>query len=312
MPKFEPSPTVTQDEVPANLKPFLFHRLDIKWTGGEEATGTCIFCGRDNKLYINTPTGKWNCRVCGKSGNATTFLRELYAASVESGSNYEELAADRKLEPKTLEAWGLVQSVVDGEWLLPGFTRRDNEVLVKTLYRYSFSGKKRSLLVTSGFEHCLIGMQFYDPSKPEIHLVEGPWNVMAWDEEHQRSTEQRPNIKNRNLLSIPGASTFKESWVPYFQGKRVTIICDSDHPKRSCKNCKKSYSTIDHQACPKCGSTVGRPVAPAGYNGARSIARILKGSATQISVFSWGKDGYDATKPSGYDLRDLITNNGSN
>lgn len=305
MPKLEQQ----EKETPENLRPFLFHRLDVKWTGGPEATTDCLFCGRDKKLYINVETGKWNCRVCDKSGNTVTFLRELYQASVESGSDYTDLANDRRLQPETLERWGLVQSVVDGEWLLPGFSKRGSECVVRTLYRYSSTGKKRSLLVTSGFEHSLIGMQFYDSNKSDIDLIEGPWNVMAWDEYHwkNKKTGGMERLNKTNLLCVPGASTFKEAWTPYFQDKDVITICDSDHPKRSCKNCKKSYSTVSNKVCPLCKSSEGREVAPAGYNGMKKMTQMLKGVARSQQVLVWGSLGCDTNKPSGYDIRDYLT-----
>ena len=297
------------DDTPKELRPFLFHRLELSWGGSSEANGDCIFCGRDKKFYVNVETGKWNCRICGKSGNAITFLRELHKNSPTSKEHYDEVIEDRKLKYETLARWGLVQSLVDQEWMLPTYTPKNGtDSAINNLYRWSSPkmGAKRVLLCTSGFEHGLFGMQFYDPNKPDLDLLEGPWNAMAWEEEHLKTTSGKTRLRQTNILGLGGATTFKDSWLKYFQAKNVFLAFDSDHPKRSCIDCKKSYSLVTHRHCPSCGKTEGRNVEPAGYNGLKGVTKKLKSTVASLHVLRWGEEGYDPTKPSGYDIRDFL------
>lgn len=292
------------DDTPKELRPFLFHRLELSWGSSKDANGDCIFCGRDKKLYVQLETGKWRCVVCSKGGNAITFLRELHKNSPTSREHYNEVVEDRGLSYDTLSRWGLVQSIVDGEWVLPTYNEPNGEI--NNLYRWSMAGDKRRLMGTSNFDHGLFGLQFYDPTKPDVDLLEGLWNVMALEEEHNKTLTGRTRLKRTNLLGLGGATTFKDGWMKYFQGKNVYLTFDSDHPKRSCIDCKKSYSMINHQICPKCGSSEGRDVAPAGYNGLKSTVRKLRSSVANLQVFTWGDEGFDPTQPSGYDLRDFL------
>src|SRR4051812_44497525 len=82
---------ITDD--PDILKQFIFHGVELstKYTK-KEIPGTCPFCAREGRFYVNSETGEWNCRVCNagtesskanKGGNATTFIRCLYEACKE-------------------------------------------------------------------------------------------------------------------------------------------------------------------------------------------------------------------------------------
>jgi ribosomal protein L37AE/L43A len=49
---------------PVNLRPYLFHGLDLEWEGRDQAVGECPFCGKEGKFYVALETGKWDCKVC--------------------------------------------------------------------------------------------------------------------------------------------------------------------------------------------------------------------------------------------------------
>lgn len=73
-------------------------------TQGGEYCSPCPFCKEGNDRFLIWPNrlnkngeyrgGRFTCRVCGKYGDAITFLRELH------GLSYKEACAKLKIEPK--------------------------------------------------------------------------------------------------------------------------------------------------------------------------------------------------------------------
>jgi len=301
MPK---TPVKTEDKTPKMLKPYVFHGVDFSSDDGAEAIGTCPFCGRDGKFYVQVETGVWQCKVCQTGnkkggGNSITFVRELHAMSKCLGPDALKLSAARKLlSAKTLEAWGCVVSATTGEWAIPA---HNHEGKLTQLYKYAKSGSKTILFGTPEMHAAMYGAGMFDKSKSETWVFEGPWDAMAaWEivngvkDESEKGWVPTANPlltvgADVNIVAIPGAGVFQESWVPMFAGQRVTIFFDSDHPK-------------EHN---------GRQVGLAGYNGARRTAGMLARpdgtGAKEVHVLQWGPDGYDPDKTSGWDVRDHVS-----
>src|SRR5437879_1902350 len=118
-------------ETPKNLRPFLFHGLDLA-TKGSHAVGDCPFCGKEGKFSVEVETGKWRCFICNigaengkviQGGNVFTFLRLLWDRSdAATNGATTELAKNRGLlDPSTLTRWGVCQSIIDRAWLVPGY-----------------------------------------------------------------------------------------------------------------------------------------------------------------------------------------------
>lgn len=285
---------------PEGVQPYLFHGVGISGTSGDENyTGDCPFCNRADKFGVRTvdhPTdpkckaGMYQCWKCGESGNATMFLQWLWKESRESTSleHYRELAADRKLlSVNTLMRWEVARSVLDGHWLIPGYSVNRNLV---QLYSYRLDRKTgRHKLYTTpkgcGHGHQLFGRNLYQPRHSLIYLCEGPWDAMAlWEVLRGKPID---------VLAVPGCSTLPKSFLPLLSGVQVCLLYDSDHPRTHGKS--------------------GEPVPPVGY---RAMQRVVKTLAamptppTEVSYLNWGEEGYDPNRPSGYDIRDYLTDIG--
>ncbi len=297
------------DRTPDTLRPFAFHGVVFIRDDGDEATAeSCPFCGKSGgKFGVKVTTGQYHCFSCGEDGNAATFLRRLYEISTCLGSEAVELARDRGfLDQRTIPAWGLVCSALNGDWLVPGHGIGGK---VDQLYRYSqWDGDpKRRLRGTSGVDLTLIGLPLFDPDKPTVYVCE-TWNAPAlW--EALRTTkrgddgtltltaaEDRSILAESNVLGVPGANVWKERWSPLLAGKRVVLVVDNDHPR---------------EITTKSGKKI---VDGAGLAGARRTARMLASSAEppeSIHFVNWGAaaggdDRYDPDRPSGFDARDLL------
>lgn len=300
-------------DAPKSLKPYLFHGVELSWSNGaKEALGDCPFCGKEGKFSVNLETGLWRCWSCSEGterggGNVVTFLQILWVRSNEqtSNSDYDLLAKHRKLlYPETLIHWGVCRSIITNEWLVPAYGTRGK---LNQLYRYSENRNtgKRLLLATSGVHHGLFGVPLNHNHRKLTYLCEGPWDAMAlW--EILRSTkamsdgtfvltgsEQNSLLADANVLGAPGCKVFEPTWASLFEGKKVVLMYDSDHPKVNPKT--------------------REPIPPGGYEGAKRVARILASHETppeEIHLLRWGEQGHDPNQPSGYDVRDALSSGG--
>lgn len=315
------------DEIPEKLRPYLFHKVALTNNGEDaEAVGECPYC-LGPRFYISPTSGMYSCKNAScvgpdnkSGGNVYGFIRHLHSVSSATREELEEIALERKIAVETLQRWGLVKSAIDGEWMLPGYGDKGQ---INNLYRWtpmkqSDGSYKRRLLTTSTLSHCLFGFQFWDSKKPNVMVLEGPWDAMALEEAwmlHKRSggkTLKPPVLPitdsmyaTTNIVAVPGCDTFKENWIDHFKNKEVTLMYDSDHKRAICK-CKKSYSVIEHDKCPKCGSTeITKYTLGAGYKGMESAAKKLRPVAATINILSWGEEGYVENQKDGFDIGDV-------
>lgn len=299
-------------DVPEKLKPYASLGLELR-PGDSHSTADCPFCGRAGKFSLNNETGQWRCFVCdagdpgprgASGGNVYTFLRLFWelAKSQTQEVDYESLRDHRGLlSTQTVEDWGCVVSPITGEWLLPGCGA---DGALNTLYRYvpqGDGGDLFKLYALAGMPHQLYGPPLYDRSKKTVYLCEGPWDAMALyeilrqtkkDVQGYTLTGAVPSslYAKANVLALPSCSTFNPAWLPLFEGCKVVLCFDNDHPREHPKT--------------------GEPVAPAALEGSKRVAGALASSAEHkpesIHWLAWGPEGYDPDLPSGTDVRDVL------
>ena len=299
--------------IPQSLRPYLFHGVEIEWKTGEaNVVGNCFACGKERKLSVKVDNGVYNCFVCGTKGNLTTFLNWLWDASDKATNGATKiLATNRKLlYPETLSYWGVVQSVLTGDWLVPGYGLGGK---LAQIYRYLKNSRtgRFTLLPTPGIQHYLHGVNLLNPSKDTIFICEGPWDGLAlWEVMRGTKRDGEGNflvtgsessslLGGANVVSVPGCGSIGEPfkrWLPLFANKHVVLMFDSDYP------------VINN----------GKTVPGAGYTAMRRAVELLTGAEEKpasVSFLRWGgkgervvgsSEGYDPSKPSGYDVRDFL------
>lgn len=308
MPEIGSRSADSPDTSPAFLRPYRFHGLDLDPPrAGEEAMTDCPFCGKDGKFSVNISTGKWRCWACELRGNISTFMKTLWEHSFQhSDTDYSALREDRKLlSDEGLKEWGVALSITSDEWVLPGYNAKK---AFSQLYKYTLdrrSGKHRLYSTPETNQH-LMGMHLFDPSRPYIYITEGPWDGIAlWETMRMSRVDptdpsnllptddpEQSLLTQANVLSVPGCNSFFEAWLPIFEGKHVVFLYDNDHPRE--------YN--------------GRVVEPAGFAFTRRACSILAGAdnpPASLHYLCWGDGGYDSNLPSGYDLRDKLSEDDS-
>lgn len=283
--------------LPDALKPWTFHGFDLSYREGDkEARGTCPFCGREGKLYVNAESGQWNCRKCNEGGNVFTLLRRLWEERGQSDNALSLLAERKRVSVEAMVAWGAgVGFVAPEDIFVPGF---DAGGQVMQLYRWTYNpGDDRFYWnMPKGLKHALLGVHLFDRNKRDVYLCEGFWDAVAlW--ETLRSLRRTENgvylptddesdslLANANVLAIPTATTFNEHWAELFSGCRVFLCLDSDHPDK-----------------------MGRVSGLEGTKHAVSVLALADDPPEEMQWLVWGEGGYDKELKSGYDVRDLLT-----
>lgn len=278
------------------LAPYSFWGVNLE-PHGMQAVGDCPFCTREGKFSVRRDTGLWRCLICGTGsekggGNVYTFIRQLW-----EGAAHVEDPEDRGVSRDTMALWDVRWCHITGEWMLGA---RNLKGRLDQLYAYRKDHKtgKRILMATTSVPHQIFGMQFFDPKKPEVWIMEGPWDAMvAWDSLRSikkassgyslTGSEAASMLGKVNIIAVPGCNVFKEEWAAILDGKTVSLLFDSDHPR-----------------------VVNGKVFKAGYDGMkRLVGTLCKAPATpkEVRYVEWGPEGYDISRPSGFDVRDLLT-----
>jgi len=287
-------------DIPEPLKAFTFHGMDLK-VGPTQSTGECPFCGK-NKFYVSNTSTKWDCKACGMAGNSLEFIRKLWEKSLPASKcdDVEEFKKDRKLlSVEILDLWGVRKSLLNGQWIVPGFALFGRKL--QQLYRYAtIKGGKRALFATPGFKHGIFGMCNWNNKAKEVHALEGPWDGMAYHEtmlSFRKSDTGISPTSNKavslandiNIVAFPGANVFSDEWSNIGESRKLVLFYDNDHAR------KENGSTIMGAGRAGCKKTV---------------EKLWKADSppNEIHYLQWKEpEGFDASLPNGYDVRDILT-----
>jgi hypothetical protein len=321
-------PRVNSD--PPTLRPYIHHGIDLQWSDGDKhAIGTCPWCGRETFAVV-IENGVWHCPACNQGnknngGNETTFIRMLWERSDKAtNGKLPALASELGLlYPDSLMRWGICWSILTPHWLIPGYGK---DKQINHLYKYARIGGRMATVATPEMHHQMHGVCEYAKEKPDVHLCEGWKDGVSWweamkyakpdgDSMKFTASEQSSILASTNVLAVHSTGSVGkplEKFLPLFAGKRVLLMFDSDHPRRRCTPCGKSWSTVIYTEgrCPTCGEELGEIVIPAaGFEATKRTVNILSSAAeppAEIMWIAWGENGYDPDLPDGYDIRDAL------
>lgn len=270
MPKCDPTPKA--------LRPYAHHGVNFSYPSNDEAVAECPFCGKA-KFYASCETSKASCKVCIWEGNSTDFLGELHTRSMAATTDYEWIERHRGLSASAMRRWGVCQSVITSEWLVPGYGVSGK---VNNLYRY-VKAEGYSLQGTWECPVTVFHPTGSPPDKGTVLVTEGAWDGIAlWD----RIRKVKPDGGPYSVVAVPGVTSLSPKWCEYLSGRDVVILFDNDHPMER----------------------GGRVIKP-GYDGTKWTTGALASQEEppkSISYLWWGDEGYDKNQPDGCDVRDLL------
>lgn len=282
---------------PPAVRPYVFHGLSVENQESDSPKADCPFCGRDGRFGISNKSdddGRFRCVACGVSGNAASFCEQLHAASTTATHDYSLIVNHRGLPEDALRAWGVCQSVVTREWVVPAYSASGK---VCNLYRYVPVRKDGKtvwvLMQTPELSGGLFGLHLWDGARKAAWVNEGPWDGIAtWD-------AFRKTGRDANVVATPGCGYFADSWLSLFGDKDVVLAYDNDYPRER-----------DGKISP-----------PAGWEGVKRACQKIAGSDPKpesVSFVAWdsgdagynpttGGQGYTTSRKDGFDCRDLLS-----
>lgn len=208
-----------------NLKGFRTHGIFFSGESGNQAIGSCPFCGKEKHLYVNKDNRLWDCKSCGEKGNFEDFLFKISEvfAEILLKDKYREnlhlLAEDRGLPLRAFKTWRVGYDPSSPRFTIP---------------IYSYSGKCTDLrmfkigykiLSTPGAKTGIFGVRSLirkDLQKFPIYLCEGEWDAMAL------LLLLKLCGKEGSVCGVPGAGVFKEEWISMFSEREVLVLYDND------------------------------------------------------------------------------------
>ena len=185
----------------------------------------CPFCQKEQHLYFFPATTTWDCKVCGRKGNNYTFLQLVYNELCQLGT--KDLAADWQLPDRALETVRFNPLIQ--QFVVPSF--RNGKL--NNLYKVT----DKRVMGTPGLPTTLLGWD--DDSSQEIWLCEGQKDYFA----------AIAIIGSRDItpLGVPGAASFKSSWLGAFQDKDLVLLYDND--EAGSKGMEKVIAMITESPC---------------------------------------------------------------
>jgi len=245
-------------KTPNSLKGFEQHGVFFTGSSGKERTSECPFCQADKKFYANVNNKLWKCQRCSKAGNFEKFLEEISRRNETffQGNPRADLAENRNLPKAAFRGWGIGY---DGnKYTIPV---RDIKGKIQDLRCYRL-GKK--VISTARIKHVgLLGAEKIPITDGEIYVVEGEFDAIALNWLLRRTKHLGV------VVSVPGASIFRDEWIAYFSRRKVILCYDHDGP---------------------------------GERGDALAREKLDGVAASIESIHWPEAMAD-----GYDMRDFIT-----
>lgn len=210
------------DDLPRMIQSFVCHGFEPRGISGDQHYGSCPFCLDNRHFYINHNTGQYQCKVCGKEGNLTTFLTTIAKLRYKetSQANFHKLSKVRELPVKALRRFKLGCDGV--QWLLPCFNAKGS---VLDIRRWRPSTKR--VMSTTGCKSQMFGLHYLAKYKPAaggwVWICEGEWDVMALAE-----LLSQVGRKDDCVVGVPGANTFKSQWIDHFSRHKVRVCYDND------------------------------------------------------------------------------------
>lgn len=207
-----------------------YKSLGVKFISenGEEWLTDCPYCGK-SKMYVNATSGQYNCKVCGKSGNKYTWMREAiydrYLKETEL-KDYQALSKLRgNIPPIAFQDAGMAYHRGRKEWMIPFFNEKG------VLVNLRFWDKNTNIIKsTGGCSNSLFGMEKIN-GEERIVVCEGEWDAIALRWLFKETMEEAPLV-----VAVPGSSVFKDDWARFFYGKTAIFLYDNDAAGRDGQN----------------------------------------------------------------------------
>jgi hypothetical protein len=227
-----------------------------------QVIGDCVFCGAEKKLYVNKETKAFDCKVCSMKGGFETFCKSTITQWQKNCTvrDLSKLATLKKVNVDILQYYNFGYDKDSDRFILPIM---DDKNKLKSMRIFT----QNKFMNVGGFSLYPFGISSSAKKNKTWWVTEGEWDKFALEDLLAKRK------MSDSVISIPGAGTFKEEWIPYFSGKNIIVCYDNDE---------------------------------AGKKGATRIYNLLSAKCDSLQFLNWPEGLKD-----GYDLRDFCIDNAS-
>ena len=267
------------------LKSFEFHNVSLRKNGKTQSIGECPFCGKDGHFYVQSNTGKWDCKRCGENGNLYTFMTRLHQQQMSNmkESDFEIISGLRGgfISPELLKRHGVCFDQAGNviiPYRKPGAENLTNLKVWDTHTKKSYNTPNCISLYYVNWNVNKTG---------PIYVCEGEWDGLALA--HLFEAANQKDL-NHSIVAVPGANIFKESWSKQFDGRETIFLYDNDHDKKM-KNSDKKFN----------------PAKDGMQRASEIIQKNVKDKLhTSVSFIDWTRHSNFESLSDGYDIRDFV------
>lgn len=199
----------------SNVRAFELHGVEFEGESTSQYYGRCPFTDKSSKFYVNKKTLLWDSKTANLKGNLYQFLEAI--SELNASGRLPKLAKNRGLPEEAFDFWGVGYGA--GKYTIP-VRNREGKVIDIRYWRPKVHG----VWTTKGCKPGLLGaekMARAHPNKP-IYVCEGEWDAIAlqW--------LLRKCGKSGIVVATPGAGTFRDEWVEWFENRDVYLCYDND------------------------------------------------------------------------------------
>jgi hypothetical protein len=188
---------------------------------------TCPFidCQKSGHFYFHQVTGLFQCKKCCRAGNYYTFITDFHSSLILSttDSDYDYLQSERAIPSEVFKLACWARHPSTGKFYVP-YYGGSGLLNLGAFDPTSYNPKNRFRIFKSPGMDLQLYQLFSNKSfDQEIIVTEGEWDALAFYSAFRAGRKECPTI-----LGLPGATSWKESWIPRFKGKYLTFYYDND------------------------------------------------------------------------------------
>lgn len=223
---------LVKKEPPKPLKPFIWLGVELSpQQNSDNWTGDCPFCSSENKFFVNSEKGVFDCKSCGVEGNQTTFMTRIIKESDTPRRQIVKLGQERgktkvdgqeliyPIPTTVLASFKMVWDPDSNGWLVPCFSPKGDTV--RSIRRF----KRGMMRAIAGMDLQLGGMERLKDVKRggKVWLLEGEWDAVAMALLLQETKRTKDVV-----IWVPGANCMREKWASALSGYDVVCVYDND------------------------------------------------------------------------------------
>ena len=207
---------------------YSFFGCDFSAATSDNIKSDCPFfdCNKESHFFVDTKTGQFQCKKCGRSGNHYSFMTQYHKLCLEqtTDEHYEELREARGIP---VEVFKLSKWAVNpfGIWHVPYYALTSSNLVNIGRFNPGTTNAKNKFRIFKTPEVPLVLYRLFESPKigNDVIITEGEWDIESIYAAY-RANKVKPGS---TLMASPG-NNWKKEWNKLLAGKNVMFFTDDD------------------------------------------------------------------------------------